>query len=171
MNKDKYQKVSIVLILIAILMFGASMYIIINKEDSKKDYAPSDAEPGAVKLDEEESTMSSSGSKVSIKYKNEAIVDLGKGKVELFFQNPSRSNQNVILEIRASELDNPDEEITIAKSNIVPVGYGIYELSLYHDLNLKKGDYSGRIVVNYYDVKTGEKSAVNTNIPIAIEVM
>jgi len=171
LNKDRYQKVSIVLILIAILMFGASMFIFINKDDSKKDYAPSSADPGAVKIDEDESNVSSSGSKVSLKYKSEAIVNLEKDKVELFFQNPSRSNQNVTLEVRASELDNPDEEFTIAKSNIIPVGYGIYELSLYDDVNLKKGSYSGRIIVNYYDAKTEEMASVNTNIPIAIEVM
>lgn len=168
---NRYQKISMLLILVAILLFGVSIFMIINKDDSKRDYAPSNSDPGVVKLDDEESNASSLGSKVSLKYKNEALVDLEKGKIDLFFQNPSKSNQNVTLEIKASELDNPDEEITIAKSNMIPVGYGIYELSLYDDINLKKGSYSGIIVVNYYDAKTEEKAAVNTYIPIAIEII
>lgn len=170
MKNKSYQIISLSMILIAIVMLGTAIYIISNKED-KKDYASTDADPKALKIEDNSSESKSSGdSKVSLDYKNKIIVDLKKKKVELFFQNPSRSNQDVVLEIMASSTDKDDEYITISKSGYIPVGYGIYELSLLDGVNLTKGDYSGRVVVSSYDKKTQEKAAVDTNIPVLIQV-
>jgi len=158
------------LIIVAILLFGISIFIFMNKDDGKKDYAPIDADPGVIKIDDGGKKSSSSGSKVSLKYKNKVVVDTKEKKLELFYENTSNSNQNVVLEIMASNPDDQDTEFMISKSGFIPVGYGIYELSLLDAIELNMKEYSGRMVVKYYDEKTGEIASVDTNIPILIEV-
>lgn len=171
MKNKGYQILSLSMILIAIAMLGTAIYIISNDKKDSKDYASGDTDSNAVPIgDKNDNSSSSGGSKVSLDYKNKVVVDLKKKKIDLYIQNPARSNQNMIVEIMASNPNEEDSYFTISKSGTIPNGYGIYELSLIDDVELKKGDYSGKFVVSFYDIKTLEKAAFSTNIPILIEV-
>ena len=170
MKNKNFQIISLAMFFVSIIMLGTAIYIISTDRNSK-DYASANTDPGALPIeDKKDNSPSTGGSKVSLDYKSRVVVDLKKKKIELYLQNPSRSNQNISIEVMAAKKDNEDEYFTISKSGSVPSGYGIYELSLIDGVDLVKGDYSGKFVVSSYDKKTQEKAAVNTNIPILIQV-
>lgn len=159
------------MILIAIAMLGSAIYIISNDKNDNKDYALNGTDPGVMPIGKtDDSKTSNGGSKISLDYKNKVIVDLKKKKVELYLQNPARSNQNIVVEIMAAKKENDEEYFSISKSGVIPTGYGIYELTLVDGVELVKGDYSGKFVVSSYDKRTQEKASVNTNIPVLIQV-
>ncbi|MBO5095964.1 MAG: hypothetical protein J6B98_03740 [Bacilli bacterium] len=133
------------------------------------DYAPGVLDPNAVPLpdDEEKLAASEGGGAVSLSYSDKVAVDLKKKKVEFYFQNPSKSTQDIVLQVIVKQ---GDSEVVIAQSERISAGYALYNLDLKKDAKLKKGGYEGKFNVIFYDEETGEKAVVNTNIPITIAV-
>ncbi|MBQ6817075.1 MAG: hypothetical protein IJO27_01445, partial [Bacilli bacterium] len=83
------------------------------------------------------------------------------------FQNPSKSTQDIVLQVIVKQ---GDEEVVIAQSERISAGYALYTLDLKKDAKLKSGGYEGKFNVIFYDEETKEKAVVNTNIPITIAV-
>ena len=103
------------------------------------------------------------GGSVSMIYTLSASVSLKNGKTGIFFQNPTKSTHNVMIELYVVSGGN---EYLIGKSRLIPPGYQLSTLD-YSDsqVTLVKGIYQGLYKVLFYDGTTGEKANVNSNIP------
>ena len=158
-------KVIWLLIMIALLITGCSC----SRENNDvvvPETAPVETEPNAETIpgDTQPSTTNpSNGGSVSLSYSNQVTIDLSKKTATLYFANPIRSNQDVILQIVvAGEV--------IAQSGLIPAGCQVTLLSLAPGAASKigTGGYNGKFVIYYYDQQTGNKAAINTEIPIYI---
>ena len=145
-QKNVYKLASIVVIIITLILVLGSGYLLFKaKSILRPDYAPGVVDKNAVPLPE----------------------DLKTRELTLYFQNPSKSTQNMVLEVIITQ---NEKETVIAKSDMLPVGYAIYKLKLQDDIKLLEGGYNGKFNIIYYDEITEEKAAVNTDIPITIAV-
>lgn len=105
------------------------------------------------------------GGSVSLTYSRDVTVDL-KGKcATLFFANPGKSNQDIVLQIVI-------RNTVIVQSGLLTPGNQVTTLALLDGAagKLSNGVYEGNFNVLYYDPITGEKAIVNTEIPITITV-
>ena len=169
-KKNGYKLASIVIISITLIIAIGSIYLLIKTNNTlKPDYAPGVIDKNAVPLPDSGEKMKASegGGAVSLSYSNKVSVDLNTKELTLYFQNPTKSTHNMVLEVIITQ---NDKEIIIAKSDMLPVGYAIYKLKLQDDIKLLKGGYNGKFNILYYDEVTQEKAAVNTDIPITIAV-
>jgi hypothetical protein len=94
-------------------------------------------------------------------------VDLSDNKAELLFGNPQKSNQDIVLQIVVKG------QVIVQSGRIVP-GNRVKSLGLLADAPvLGAGIYSNencKFVVLYYDRESGEKSILNTEIPVTVTV-
>lgn len=163
-------KKKIALVLVAIMMFftgcGSS-----GAQDSNEilvpDLSPEEAEPNieTIHNDTDKKPDNTDGGSVSLTYSDQVAINLREKIASLYFGNPGRSNQDMILRIVI-------QDKVIAQSGIIPAGYQVKTVSLLQDAVsiLKAGRYSGKFVVYYYDQKTGKLATVNTEIPITVVV-
>lgn len=105
------------------------------------------------------------GSSVALAYSDQVTIDLGEKTASLFFANPKKSNQDMVLQIVV-------QDTVIAQTGLLTAGSQITNIDL-ADETLEKlalGKYEGLFVLFYYSQETGEKSVVSTEIPIVISV-
>ena len=107
------------------------------------------------------------GGAVSIAFAKEVSVNLERKEVGLFFQNPSKSTQDIVLQII---VDSDEQEVVIAQSEKIPVGYEIDSLQLLDNVKMSQGLYQGKLGLSFYDPKDGKLAIVNTAIPVEITV-
>ena len=93
----------------------------------------------------------------------EVEINLSENKAKLLFANPSKSNQDMMLQIVI-------QDEVILQSGIISPGYQVKSLDLFDDVQLSEGNYEGKFVVYYYQKDTGEKAMLNTEIPLLISV-
>lgn len=132
------------------------------------DYAPIEEEPLAEtipgdsgeKLNEPEG-----GSSVSLTYSRNVAINLTAETAELYFANPSKSNQDMVLQVAV-------HGSVIIQSGTLKPGTQVTTLPLLEGMSrkLSAGVYEGNFVVLYYHPETGEKAIVNTEIPVTITV-
>lgn len=166
-TENKRTKIIIaVLCAITLLAVGVSIFALLHK-DKPSDYAPQQIEQNAEPIKDEDSTekleQQSGGGAVSLTYSNQVTLSLSKKTVSLMFQNPTRSNQDMKVEI---VIDGK----TIAESGRLEPGFKVDTLSEVDTDKLSAGTYEGKFVVSFYDAESGEKAVVNTEIPITITV-
>ena len=167
--KEKLKKNIIIILLLLVIIICVTVIIILLSKN-KMDYNPLEIDPNVQEIkDDDKTKLTEDGTlnAVRLSYSTKVTVSLDSKKVKLNFKNPSVSNQNMVLTVQIIDGDN---EIEIAKSQSVPVGYLINELDLNKNISLKKGKYKGQFVINYYKEKTNEKSLLDTKTPITIEV-
>lgn len=133
------------------------------------DYAPVATEKNAQPIpgDSGDRVAAEPGSgNVSLSYSNEVSVDLSSREVSLFFANPGRSNQDMLLQIRI-------RDTVILQSGRITPGNQVQSLRLDEDAArmLSPGGYDGSFMIFYYDLNSGEKAMVNTEVPIRITVV
>ena len=128
--------------------------------EQEEKYAENIGDNGDAKLPQPEG-----GGAVSLTYSTNVDVDLDKNKAYLFFGNPTKSNQDMLLQIVVQ--DN-----IIAQSGKLVPGKQVYKLDLLKDAasKLTSGGYNGKFIILYYQKDTGEKTVVNTEIPVTINV-
>ena len=168
MKKDKAMvRIIFLLIIIIVVCAIAIVYLLIN--NNKLEYAPLEIEPNVTKLKDDDKKLEApeGGSAVRLTYSNKAKIDLERKEISLNLKNPSVSTQDMILEVIIISDSN---ETIIAKSGRIKPGYGLSTLPLNDKVILKTGQYNGKLNIYYYDEETAEKSIVNTNIPITIDV-
>lgn len=166
---ERQKKLNIIFVVVIVLLLGIIVYFLIEKgKNLKPDYAPGEIDERAVYTPDDDKKLKSSegGGAVSMSYSNVVSVDLKKKKIKLFFKNPSKSNQEIVLQI---VIEQNGKEYVIAKTDRIPAGYSVYEMKLLNT-SLVKGGYKGKFSIAYYDEKTLEKAVLNTNIPITISV-
>jgi hypothetical protein len=89
-------------------------------------------------------------------------VDLAGEVVELMFANPSRSEQNVVIELWV-------RDVTVARSGRIEPGYRITSLPLLADHRLVQGIYAAQIKIYLYD-PTGGEQTMQMSVPVTLTV-
>ncbi|MFI3141171.1 MAG: hypothetical protein R3Y27_02555 [Clostridia bacterium] len=167
-EQSKKKLVIIILLIITLLAASVTTWAVFFRADVEisPDYAPVELEPNAEILEdsgEDKLESPDGGGAVSISYSLDVSIDLSTDEVSLFFQNPSESNQDIVLQIVI-------QDVVVAQSGRLEAGYGVTTLDLLDSAVLSAGIYDGDIVALYYDTETGEKAMVNTEIPVEIVV-
>ena len=179
MNKklSKSTIIIIILALITVAALGVTMWALFLREpgDGGKpstltpDYAPQQKEENAETIPGDTSDKMENpegGGAVSLTYSNEVTIDLSDKAAGLYFANPGKSNQDMVIQIVI-------QDTIILQSGTLKPGYQVKLLNLLEGAEkmLQPGGYEGKFIVLYYDQTSGEKSMVNTEIPITINVV
>lgn len=168
-NKRK-RIIEIILLIIIIILL-----LLLLKQCSKEepilvpDYAPQELEQNAEEIGDDDDTKlehEEGGGAVSLHFQNGVKVDLSDGQVSLFFANPSRSTQDMLLQIVV-------QNKLVAETGRLEPGNQIKTLTLEDGMSrvLQKGAYDGKFVIHYYDPVTNERAMVNTETPVTVTVV
>lgn len=159
-----------VIVLLLILLLLTMCHSSVQKPNNEvliPDLAPDETEPNVETIPNDTSTKadSTNGGSVRLTYSDKVTIDLSEEVVTLYFGNPGRSNQDMILRIVI-------QDEVIAQSGLIPSGYQVETIALLPDVAslLQVGKYSGKFMIFYYDQKTSELATVNTEIPITVVV-
>ena len=171
MNQKKFQNVLIVVLcvitVVCLCVTGWAVFLRPAQTETP-DYAPVELEPNAEPADEDPADASAApqvaegGGSVTLSYTKSIKVIRTTRTVELYYQNPSSSYNNVSLQVVL--VDKNGQEVVIAQSGLLAPGSKITSLPLSTDINLPTGEYSGRFEVGFYDPKSGEKAIVNSKV-------
>lgn len=168
--KGKQKILIVILVVIAAAAVAVSIWAVWFRDTmpvSTPDYAPQQIESNAQPIDEKDTAkleQQERGGAVSLTYSNKASLSLSTRETSLMFQNPTKSNQDMKIEIA---IDNK----TIVESGRLEPGYKVDKLADADIDKLSVGTYEGKFIVSYYDAASGEKAIVNTEIPLTITVM
>jgi len=132
------------------------------------DYAPQEEEQNAETIpgdQEEKLDNPEGGGSVSLTYSRDVEISLSGNTASLYFANPGKSNQDMVLQIVI-------QDQVIVQSGTLKPGNQVTTLSLIDGMakKLSAGTYEGNFAVLYYHPETGEKAIVNTEIPVMITV-
>ena len=134
------------------------------------DYAPPEEEKYAEQIQGDQGGKFESeegGGAVAVEFTKSITVDLSDKKAALNFGNPSRSNQQMVLQIWV-------HDVCIAQSGALKPGYKVSTLDLLPGATKSfagVGGYDGKLVILNYDEVTGEKAMVNIEFPLRIDVV
>lgn len=105
------------------------------------------------------------GGAVSLTYSTKVTVTLDDGMASVYFANPSKSNQDMVLQLVV-------QDVILAQSGRLSPGKQLDTLELLEGAasRLQPGGYNGQFVVLFYQPDTGEKTIVNTEIPVDVTV-
>lgn len=180
-KKSRSKLLIILLLLITICCIGITVWAVFfrntesgNTESEKTesvlapDRAPEEKEENAEAIENDNSEKMKAeegGGAVSITYSNEVTIDLNNKTASLLFANPSKSTQNMVVQIIIKDTE-------IVQSGLLEPGNQVTQLDLLENAEkqLEKGGYDGKFRVLFYDPDSGQKAAVNTEIPISITV-
>jgi len=172
-GKDKNKKINwMYFVLIGLIIICVVVIVVLinkNKNALTPDYAPGTIDINAIKEETNGDKMdvSNGGGAVNLSYSNVVFIDTKAKTVKLYFKNPSKSRESMVLELVITQ---NGEEYIITSSDLLPPGYVIYNMDLETSLKLPKGGYDGKFRVTYYNEETGVKQIVNTEIDVSIEV-
>lgn len=104
--------------------------------------------------------QSENGGAVSISYGKEMHIDLSDGVARLYFANPKRSMQSVVLTLDIHGVE-------VARSGAIPPGSRLEVLKLNDAAKyLSQGEYECKLKLSYYDKDTAELSVVTTDLHV-----
>ena len=180
MNQNKkLNKTTIIIAILAVITVAAlcvTMWALFLREpdDNNKvilnpDYAPQNKEENAETIPDDTGDKMENpegGGAVSLTYSNEVTIDLSDKAAAIYFANPGKSNQDMVIQIAI-------QDTIILQSGTLSPGNQVKILNLLEGAEdmLQPGGYEGKFVVLYYDPISGEKSMVNTEIPVTINVV
>lgn len=160
----------LLLLLIFLIAIGITIWALFFRSvpTLAPDYAPRQEEQYAEDIgdsSDQKLTQAEGGGAVSLTYTTKVDIDLSDKHAALYFANPSKSNQDIVLQIVV-------QDVVIAQSGTISPGKKIEKLDLLKDAaaQLSPGGYNGEFVVLYYQPDTHEKTIVNTEIPVNITV-
>ncbi len=167
---DKKRKILIAALaaLLALLIIGIIIVCVVLSrandpvDDNKivPDYPPQATDPNQSPMDNDPGgtlETEEGGAGVNLTYTATATVDLSEGTVTLYYANPSKSTQDMVVSL---VLENSN--IVICRSQRITAGNQIRELPLEDDARaaLDEGGYDAKYVVGCYDPNTNEKAMV-----------
>lgn len=170
-KKDKRTRLLILLLLlIAIIAVGVTIWALFFRTAAPvlaPDYAPVEEETNAEDIeggdDGEKMSASNGGGAVSMTYQKGVTISLSDRTASLMFQNPSKSVNDVVLQIIIVSSDGT--ETVVVQSGTIKPGKKVEKLELIEGAAiLSEGTYTGRFNVLYYDPDSGEKAVVNSSI-------
>ena len=163
----------IALLSVAVIAVVVTVCLVVFKEDEvlAPDYAPPAIEENAEKIEgdnEEKMEVSGDGSgAIGISYKKTATIDLSDEKIAVYYSNPNRSHNSVLLQIVV-------KGEVVAQSGTIKPGYRVSTLDLLDGAaaRLQAGTYEQdtQIVVYTYDPVTDERTMMKYNLPIIVTV-
>ena len=170
MKKDKNKRLILLLLLIAVVSVCIAVWALCSKETPvilAPDRVP-EQESNVEKIEndaDKKNEAPENGGAVSLTFSKDVSINLADKTVDLYFANPQRSTHDVVLQIIIR--DN-----LIAQSGTISPGNKMSEVELTDNAAkiLSKGSYDGKFVVHYYDIESGEKAVLNTEIPINVKV-
>ncbi len=175
MNESKKNNKVLVIIIILALVTVSAVAVTVwalflrGGEDVvlSPDYAPVEEESNAEVISDDESKLVApeGGGAASLMYQKTVKVDLSDKKATLLFGNPSKSTQDMVVQLVIQ--DN-----VIIQSGLLKPGNRVTSLELLDgkDEMLKEGGYEGKLRVLYYDPVTGEKAILDTEIAVDVTV-
>lgn len=160
-----------ILMVITVIAIGVTVWALFFRDSGPTlapDYAPKEEEQNAEAIpndDGEKMEKPDGGGSVSLSYSREVTIDLSDETVRLYFANPGKSNQDIVLQIVVQD------EVIVQSGTLKP-GNQVMSLELLDKAAkmLTVGGYDGKFVVSYYDPVSAEKAVVNTEIPVSITV-
>lgn len=162
----------VLLLLLLTVNIGITIWDVFFRESGKTalspDFAPMKDEQYAESYEEsdtEKLPQAEGGGSVSLTYSTDVQITLQDDKAKLFFANPGKSNQDMVLQLVI-------QNEVIAQSGKITPGKKVHTLALLEGAaeKLQYGGYEGEFIVLYYQPDSGEKSIVNTKIPVKITV-
>lgn len=170
-KKDYSKKLIPILAVITVIALGVTVWALFFRESGPvlaPDYAPQEEEQHAETIpndDGEKMEQPDGGGSVSLSYSREVTIALGEETAKLYFANPGKSNQDIVLQLVV-------QDQVILQSGTLKPGNQVTSLELLNGAAkmLSEGGYEGKFVVLYYHPETGEKAVVNTEIPVSITV-
>lgn len=169
-NSKRNLLIPVLLIIIAISIC-VTVWALFFRDSSPvlaPDYAPKEEEQNAEAIPDdsgEKMEQPDGGSSVSLTYAKEVTIDLSDETASVYFANPGKSNQDMVLQVVVQD------EVVVQSGTLKP-GKQVTSLELLDGASkmLSTGGYEGKIVVLYYHPETAEKAVVNTEIPVTITV-
>lgn len=158
------------LLLVTALAVGVTVWALVFRDTTPvlaPDYAPVEAERNAMPIEDEPEAekmeAAQGGGAVSMTYQKSVAISLAEGKANLMFQNPSRSVNDMVLQLIV--LGGDGSETIIAQSGSIRPGSRMEQMELIPGAAvLSEGTYHGKFNVLYYDPDTREKAIVNGSI-------
>ena len=132
------------------------------------DYAPQELEKNAEEMEDSGASKLEApegGGSVNLMFKDKVTIELGKNSASLYYANPAESTQDILVQIVVHDK-------LIAQSGRIVPGTQVKSLELKEDASktLRPGGYDGKIILSFYNPETGEKAAVNTELPVSVTV-
>lgn len=164
--------VILLLCLVTTIAIGVTVWALFFRQPETSilapDYAPQEIEQNAEDIgdsDADKLDAPAGGGAVSLMYQDTVSIDLSDKSISLMYGNPTESTMDILLQIIIQ--DN-----LIAQTGRLEPGQQVKKLDLGEAVakTLQPGGYDGMFVVSFYNPETGEKSAVDTNIPITVTV-
>lgn len=162
--------ISVLIAVIVFLLFICAFLFLTRGEAPvlSPDIAPSKTDKYAEPMDDgSQGTMESpdGGGAASLAYTKNVAINLSTEKARMMFGNPSRSNQDIIVQVII-------QDTVIAQSGLITPGNKVTTLDLVPKIksSLSEGTYIGKYLVLFYDRETGEKEIVTTEIAVNITV-
>lgn len=169
-EKTKTRLRFLLLLLILLIAIGVSVWALFFRTvpTLAPDYAPQQEEKYAQDIGDngkEKLDQAKGGGAVSLTYSTKVDIDLSKKQATIMFQNPSESNQSMVVQLVV-------QDTVIAQSGKLSPGKKTEKIDLLENAvgQLQPGGYEGKFIVLYYQPDTGEKTVVNTEIPVNITV-
>ena len=102
---------------------------------------------------------------MSITYAKEVNISLSGKSATLLFANPSKSNQDMVVQLVI-------DDVVLLQSGKLEPGSMVSTLSLLDgaEKRLTTGGYDGKFLVLFYDRESGERAMINTEIPVTVTV-
>ena len=174
-NNKTQKQTMIIIVILAVITVAAlcvAMWALFFRGPSvilTPDYAPQQKEENAQPIPDDTGDKMENpegGGAVSLTYSNEVTIDISDKAAALYFANPGKSNQDMVIQIAI-------QDTIILQSGTLSPGNQVKLLNLLEGAEdmLQPGGYEGKFIVLYYDQTSGEKSMVNTEIPITINVV
>ncbi len=170
---EKKNRSSLIIIIILLLLLLATISVTVwavffrdTTPVLAPDYAPQEDDKNAIDLndkDTEKLEQQEGGGAMSLRYRKEIVVDLATKTAAMSFDNPAKSNQNMLIQLEI-------KGVVVAQTGLIRPGRGIRRLDLFDNAVLSPGVYNGKYVLYYYHEDTGEKAVVNTEIPLQVTV-
>ena len=171
-SNSKTTLLIIILLCVTLIAVGVTVWALFFRDAGPTlapDYAPQEMEQNAETIPDDTGDKMENpegGGSVSLTYSNKVTIDLSDKMASLYFANPGKSNQDMVIQIAI-------QDTVILQSGTLKPGNQVKLLNLLEGAEemLQPGGYEGKFIVLYYDQTSGEKAMVNTEIPITITVV
>ena len=167
-REKKRRLLIIILLLIAFASLALCAWLLLRTPELAPDYAPQEIDPNAFAIEDVEDKLDEpeGGGAVGLTYTPEVTIDLSEKSATLMFQNPHRSNDDVLLQIVV-------QDEVLAQSGRIEPGMQISTLELLPGAAemLSPGGYDAHFTVLFYDAETAERSVLKSEAAISLTVV
>lgn len=171
-KKRRWLLLLLLLLLLLFVVVGMAIGPIWSRSDDSEtvlapDYAPRTEDNAEAIGDDgdEKLPQSEGGGAVSITYAKEVSISLSDKSASLLFANPTKSNQDMVLQLVI-------DDVVLLQSGKLEPGSMVSTLKLLDgaEKRLTAGGYDGKFLVLFYDRESGERAMINTEIPVTVTV-